>query len=892
MVCKTACQQCSQTGLPILFTRYATAYSSAKEGMAALDKVKPDGKFKTQPGGVALQTAKYNVRMLRAGYLYIRVESKIRRPEWIGYVVHPHGYLTRFDVRHPEDAVGLAACSPQAWGANRCLVWIRDAQEVTRLNHLFHPDALDYEHLKSVIEADLGQYTQSFDVAAWAKGSKAAPDTAVPTADVTHWPVAEFRALNDEALRTALEPQMHGLMGSSAKERGWGEYEDTRDVEIDEWVQVGRAGYFKKSTIQKIVPVEQLDYEHAHGPRLKNIAKFLADNNGAIVACEDAIGIAAELGHLQSEAQMGYVRWQAAQADGAAPGVTNEWVFQTATAAQSLKELIKMGAVGRVNERIAEWDKMLDQMEQNDAIFSGRNPEVAAQNAQIRAKAQANQQRARVEASAAGLKEFNEYFDNVGAANILEAQRLAYETNATRLAQLGIDHVAWLSAPSLMQAIRRYSAETHVINKLGGGGALAVQISQCMAGTEGNSVGQRWIAQTDLFGDNPLSCVISFNNKELKRAQQDMFNETLPARRPDVEPSTDWSSSLVDKLLKPYAARFALGDAAIDFASDNKLKPLCQSALLRKMAWPLHIASLLSVKMMQTVKNLPVVEAEARIIKYVALAGFASTGKTAAAYAETLRKEDVDRLNNSVRLRERAAHREGMSMARKGAPHARGAALSGVFDVANALVKGYQLGVKKDARTSVEMVGNLLQGTGSVLNWRAKAYEVSIFEGARAENIFVATSQHAVSDKANALRMRALRMTAFKFLLPAAVIGMFWDGTDAHQSRQRGDYVLSAAQWGGVFGAAFTITATGMAATGAILGIPVATWAMVACVFGMVGAALTLIAVVAFIFLQDAEWVDWLKDNPLNKKRKGQKPIHKNLQETLQRLANAQAAGL
>jgi type VI protein secretion system component VasF len=128
MVCKTTCKQCAQTGLPILFTRYAVAYSSTEESQAALDNVKPSGKFKSQPGGVSMKAAKCNVRMLRAGYLYIRLASASRMPEWLAYVVHPHGYLTAFDHRHPDEAASHAACSPQQWGANRSLVWIRDAK--------------------------------------------------------------------------------------------------------------------------------------------------------------------------------------------------------------------------------------------------------------------------------------------------------------------------------------------------------------------------------------------------------------------------------------------------------------------------------------------------------------------------------------------------------------------------------------------------------------------------------------------------------------------------------------------------------------------------------------------------------------------------------------------
>ncbi|WP_341889775.1 T6SS effector BTH_I2691 family protein [Variovorax sp. YR752] len=892
MVCKTACSQCSQAGTPILFTRYAVAYSATDKGAAALDTLKPNGKFKTQPGGIALQTAKYNVRMLRAGYLYIRIETVCRRPAWFGYAVHPHGYLTRFDIHHPQEAEGLAACSPQEWGANRSLVWIKGAKDVTKLNYMFHPDPVDPDHLSKVIDGELAKYTQSFDVASWANGVKTGPDTAVPDADASGWSVAEFKALKDEAVRNALEPQLYGLMGGNAMERGWGDYEETRIVETPSSTAMG--DYVGQYSTVESFTVKQLDYVGAHEKRLKNIAKYLADNGGAIVACEDAIGIAQELGHLLAEAQTGYTRWQEKDADGAGKGVSNDWVYQTAIAAQNLRGLVKKGAAVRVNKRIAQWDKMLDQRHESEAVFAQGNPEWLARNAETRAIARANQQREREAALAAGDKAYEELFDNAGAANILEAQRIAYEASSTRLSHLGIDHVAWLKAPGFMQAIRRYSAENNAINKPGGGGALTVQISHCMAGTESNSTGQHWIGQIDLFGDNPLGCAISFNNKELKRALQDMFNESLPVSLPTSLPGDEssiaWSEKLVDKVLKPYGARFALGDKAIDFASDPKLKPFCDSALMRKLAWPLHLGSLLSVKMMQSVKNLPTLEAEARIIKFVALTGLVSMGKTAAAYAQTLSKADTDRLRNATRAIEKASHKEGMAMARGGAPHARGAAVAGLFDIANALVKGYQFGAKKDARTGVEMVGSLMQGTGSLLDWRAKAYDVTIFKGVTGEKIFTATSQHAVTDTVQALRLRGMQKTAFRFLLPAAMIGMFWDSTDALASWERRDKKLAIAQWASVAGAAFSITATGMVATGALFGISAATWAAAACVLGLIGAVFALAVVVAIMFLKDEEWVDWLKDIPLNKKRRGQKPVHKNLQETMQKLVNAQAS--
>jgi hypothetical protein len=97
MVHSTPCDHCKQSGFPILFTRYAAAYSSTDEGTAALSALKPSGKFKGQPAGIALQAATYNVRMLRAGYLYIYMGTHCRVPRWYGYVVHPHGYCSAFD---------------------------------------------------------------------------------------------------------------------------------------------------------------------------------------------------------------------------------------------------------------------------------------------------------------------------------------------------------------------------------------------------------------------------------------------------------------------------------------------------------------------------------------------------------------------------------------------------------------------------------------------------------------------------------------------------------------------------------------------------------------------------------------------------------------------------
>ncbi|MDP9914333.1 hypothetical protein J2W27_006473 [Variovorax boronicumulans] len=111
-------------GLPLLFTRYAAAYSTNAEGLAALDQLRPSGQLQSKPGNVPLEAARYGLRMLRAGFLYIRIKRPGLTPEWSGYVVHPHGYLTAFDVKNPQDSKAHPACEVEMRGANMSMVWV------------------------------------------------------------------------------------------------------------------------------------------------------------------------------------------------------------------------------------------------------------------------------------------------------------------------------------------------------------------------------------------------------------------------------------------------------------------------------------------------------------------------------------------------------------------------------------------------------------------------------------------------------------------------------------------------------------------------------------------------------------------------------------------------
>ncbi|MET3497844.1 T6SS effector BTH_I2691 family protein [Variovorax boronicumulans] len=883
MACKNPCDQCVQSGVPILFTRYAAAYSCTEKGAAALEKLKPGGNFRSQPGGVALQTAQYNVRMLRAGYLYIRIETNCRRPAWFGYAVHSHGYLTRFDVDHPNEAEGLAACSPQDWGANRSLVWIKGARDVTKLNYLFHPDPVDPDHLNSVIDKDLDKYTQSFDVASWINGRKAAPDTAVPTPDAGGWNVAEFKALKDEVVRNALDPQLYGLMGGNAVERGWGDHEDTRTVDAPSYTAMG--DYAGAYPTTETVTIRQPDYAGAHGKRLQNIAKLLADNGGAIVACEDAIGIAQELGHLQAEAQTIYSHWQASSATGHHKDVSNEWVFQTAVGAQGLIALAQQGAVARVDRGYAESARIRAPLP--------RDPQEAAKESALRGAARAaNHHRELGNARSAIQLACNQWFDQAAARDILQEQKIRQGQAQDKVAALGRDQNKWVFSSTLLAALGRFSNQDGKINKPGGGAALSLHLAQCLSGLETHEAGRQALLAMSPWGGSLLSRVLCFNSATLQAAYKNLENGKLPG--PSI-PAPDPETAMADALatsLKLVAGRLALGDKALGFIDEaNKADA---PAMLRKAAWAGHVFSLLSVRAATGIGGLKASQLEARMVQHLALAGMSTMGSTvhkAVAQLQTDVAENAKRIALRAKKLEsiadpatRAGKAAALERARGAAPGTRTAMLGALMDLGAAVIKGNQLGAKLDARSAFDLAGQLLQGIGSLYDWRAKVYEETIFNGVKGYDVYKYAAHREGLDSINALHLKSLRVTAFKFLGPAAMFSVVLDGMDAWRSGERGQRGLATAQAASAFGAIFTVLGTGAA----IFGVGSLAWAAAAATLGLAGAVLSIVGTIFVLFLSEDKWITWLRDIPLNKQRKGKKPIHDNLRDTLQELASAQ----
>lgn len=877
MTCKTPCPNCNRKGTPIFFTRYGVAFSAQKKGMEVLRTLAPRGHLQAQPQGVAAGTAAYNVRMLRAGYLYVFINRKGAGSKWEAYAVHPHGYLNPFPVGAPESAQPKAACQLNERQANNSLVWIEDAENVQDIWYFFNPDPIDAQVLVKEISPKLTRYAQRFDVAAWLGGNTSQDHSVSPSQIGTQ--VVEFAALLNEAVVEACDGLLFGLMGSSAKERSWGDYE----TDITQPVYNVRTGLPTGRTNTVTHRHRQPAYRDAHGERLLLLGQFLANNKGAILACHDAIGIAQELGHLQAEAHTVYAAWQARSAEGFHPSVNNEWVYQAALGAKSLRELVKVGAVTRTEANIAEMEERTKRM----PMYIFRDEATRQEQLAIQAKKRAEAiERMRNEAQEVGERQFSELFNQAAADRMLGTGQVAGLQQQQLQQALALrnavctDQVRWLDSAAIQVAMDRYSRMEDRIGAAGGGGALSVQLFQALAGTESNEVGVAWLSKADLLSDGVLGRAIAYNCTNYKQQLKAYWDSVqAPAALPSADQTLQWADQ-VTRILKTGVGYFAVGDKA-DGAIAAMRKPSVAFQMFAD-SWESVFTSLMSVKLVRAVGSLPTPQLEQMLTRYTLLHSIRLLGSAAPDFAAGMAAAERDRLRNANRAIDKAALRAPVGSTAKAA---RAAAVGAFFDTAFAIIKGAQLGVKPDGRTGVEMIGNVLQAVGSIADWRAKIYEETVYAGVRAHDFFTKPGMQTAFDQLRASHLRALRFSAIKFLLPAALISAFFDGLDAFKSIQRRDFALAMAQAASAVSAGLAIAGTTMTAVAGAGSTALG----VAAVLSLVGAVLAVASVVAIWALSDEEWENWLKDNPLRKGLGREEPVHENLKETLQELANARS---
>ncbi|WP_295979500.1 T6SS effector BTH_I2691 family protein [uncultured Variovorax sp.] len=956
MACKTPCRNCDRKGLPILFTRYAAAFSAQDQGMAVLRQLQPTGHFQSKPGGVAMHTALYGVRMLRPGYLYVRLQyAGQANPEWLAYIVHPHGYLAQFDIGFPEAARSNPACEIEVRGANASMVWIRDAKDVTELNYMFHPDPVVPKHLFEQIDPRRDIYMQSFDVAGWAGGNMSQKDSCQP--GQLNGQVMEFCALKDPAAQTVGCEQHYGLMGIHGAEREWGNYEEARAGRHFEAVRHERRGADGNVMVTDtgavggladgpyIARITGAPYKDVHGPRLRKMVEFLTEHKGAVVACEDAIGIAQELSLHHLTAATPYVAWLK-QVDSTDPGnalVTNAWKHAASESIKTVRSAIYKKAMqlhDSETEHLKQVHEVMGQrhaypvstvmVEQKDGSFAevpvkdreaqrrtALQEEIAARESDRRLVSDAE--------SRAALQKTLGHFDPARLEAFDKAHLAQIKERDTRMDRISEDLIAWLQADAfLVKTLGRYDRKPDGIDT-GDGARCAGQLCAILETMDSSPRGRRWYAELQLFKDEPNNLVwrmASLNNEEISQELQrvmDTLRDTLPPATEVHDPQTAeesarqqraWAAmatalSKIPKTLKGSQTLikevYKLGDPGL-----NTMKKIKSLQKIAKTARE-NVHAVWAVAVVQAAQKLGASAMELSFAKAQIVLLSHGLGDKAVEFVRNEQRALARKLEDQGRQATYSNKRNPQPDSRAWTRHYdyKGQKMQARVDRALTLV-GEDNAVKNmripGALGALEIMSLIptfgrasergsdpragSQSAGAV------ASAMGTWKGLRSDyyekNIFEAIKADApLAARGDLVRaagedLRILKVGAAHWVASAAVVGVVWDAIDGGKTRREENYVLAFAYYGRAIAGGVTIGSTLVSAHN-LNRVRVVLWCTR---INPVTGAITLAASYAIEKLKEKEWTDWLQAQPF-RKTDSKKTPHRSEQFMLSQLANA-----
>lgn len=185
------CKFCDKRGLLWLPLRYSAVGADTLSALDPLPKL--SGKLGQGVSDLALARAKYAVRLLRQGYLYVLLERKGIK-YWDAYRVLEDAFLYKFNPDDPPQIEPTFSCERQTCGINASMVAIPEAKDVPKVWSLFVTAPLTKAKLdeyKANAEKYVGEgKLQTFSPAGWLDGSTAQPHTLLAPELLTK--VAEF----------------------------------------------------------------------------------------------------------------------------------------------------------------------------------------------------------------------------------------------------------------------------------------------------------------------------------------------------------------------------------------------------------------------------------------------------------------------------------------------------------------------------------------------------------------------------------------------------------------------------------------------------------------------------------------------------------------------------
>lgn len=903
MPCPTPCAQCDRTGLPILFTRYATAYHHDSRLLKKLQQLSPKGRLQAHPGGVPLKTACYGVRMLREGYLYLVIErTGPSYPEdHLAYSVHAHGYLNAFmPALDSQPALPKVACDVDTRAANNSLVFVRDARTVKTLWYVFHPNALADDTWQEMRRHPADHGMQRFDVRAWAGGQHEAEHSMLP--DQLSTRVLEFAALQDSEARDASEGSLFGLMGVTPTERGWGSYDTT----VGELMREHQAGHVtteqvrgaaqrdgQKGWAHDATPTVMTnpDYTEVHGRRLGQILQLLQSHKnaqgqpvpGAVLACLDPVGITQELAMAQTEAAVQYVQWLLATDD---KGVSNRMKDAAVHGIETVRAALASKAVQAIEDTVARLEDSASRVDagQVPGAAPGASYRVRQADGSVKTLTQdeLNRQRAqqmrlhaleaRAGEAAAQKKaadDVEQLVDRVALEAFKQEHRQQIERRDMTMNALFDDLAPWLDAKAPWQPVfKRYTSSRPEIGAL-----CAGQLCTILLHVDNSPKGRAYLRARDVLMPGAQQLVwrmMVLNNGEIAAEIQQALESLVQPVPSVLDAQADGQAAQAAAAMakaitssKKFIDGATKARKALDTFKDVT-KPrgerLTAAGDLVKTGQN-NIGSLIAAFAVNQIKAWPASTLEKRLAQAQLLQLVHGMGDRAVDFVNRASQRPPG--NPAKRARELQARLNTTAAAAASqAGKLRFAAAGAAFDSLGLAPALRRAAVRQDGRALAEAAKALVDTAAAIKGLRTSVYETLLWK--ELPDSVAARYVEGVK-RANTDKLIALKGTAARWVSAGTAIGVVMDGFDAVEAGKNGDWKLESAYWSRAAIGTGTILSTMAAASYERLPLLLMRLNLVLAV-----AAAILTALITQ--LKGKTWENWLQRQPFH-----QQDSHKTL---------------
>lgn len=546
------CKFCDKRGLLWLPLRYGAVGSAAPAALASLPAL--SGNLGQGVTDVALARAKYAVRLLRPGYLYVLLERKGIK-YWDAYKVLEDAFLYKFNPEDPPQVEPTFSCERHTCGINASMVAIPEAKDVPNVWSLFVTAPLTKAKLDEY-KANAAKYVgegkmQTFSPAGWLQGSTAQPHTLLAPELLTK--VAEYILF--------LQPgnPYNTELGKALEQQNFPASKDAY------------AG---------APPDERGNY---YG-RLGNLYNTIKRAGYASFVLHDHIGITQELNDFRNDAFQPIDEFMGKK-DG--KGIDNTYKFDVYNAIGKLRTLVEKGLVTDASNSVELRDMKRRarveptfpddtpqmrsfKLQANNAYthpsraqWEAANPDklAAFENAREEDE-QALIDQAHTNAQAEWQSSYAPRLDGSEMDKFITAMNGLSGNARTEADRRAPDHMAWLKSARVLNAFDVYDQTFSP-----SGEALRGDVVSCIFGMEGSKAAEgvltEWATATGIKRENLLLRAFTRDQNAVKKAADEALAAATTAVAGTVDlsvvPATSWH-----KAAKGLVSAFKSTDSALD----------------------------------------------------------------------------------------------------------------------------------------------------------------------------------------------------------------------------------------------------------------------------------------------------------------------------------------